>query len=176
MVDSSTGLLRFDHVAKIPGYRALQPQSLDGDTLLIPSPMNEGTRAIRIRNSGNKLSAEELWTSKQLKTDFSDFVVFEGHAYGADGGIFTCIDLKSGERRWKGGRYGKGQVVLLTASSLLLVAAESGEAVLLAADPKEHRELGSFKAITGKTWNHPVVTGHRLYLRNSEEAACFELP
>lgn len=176
MVDPTTGLLRFDHVAKIPGYRALQPQSVDADTVLIPSPMNEGTRAIRIRRLDGKLSSEELWTSKQLKTDFSDFVVFEGHAYGADGGIFTCIDLKTGERRWKGGRYGKGQVVLLATSRLLLVAAESGEVFLVAADPQEHRQLGSFKAITGKTWNHPVVAGHRLYLRNSEEAACFELP
>lgn len=176
MVDPTTGLLRFEHVAKIPGYRALQPQSVDGDTVLIPSPMNEGTRAIRIRRSDGKLSAEEVWTSKQLKTDFSDFVVLEGHAYGADGGIFTCIDLKTGERRWKGGRYGKGQVVALVDSKLLLVAAESGDVFLLAATPDAHLELGRIKAIEGKTWNHPIVAGHRLYLRNSEEAACFELP
>lgn len=28
----------------------------------------------------------------------------------------------------------------------------------------------------GKTWNHPVVVGGRLYIRNSQQAACYELP
>lgn len=174
LLDPSTGSLRYHHVAKLPSYRALQPQSVGADTLLIPTPMNEGTQAIRIQNTQGKLSGELLWTSKHLKTDFSDFVVLDGHVYGFDGGIFTCIDLKTGLRQWKGGRYGKGQVVGLTTSKLLLVMAESGDAVLLAADPKDHRELGRFKALAGKTWNHPVIVGRRIYLRNSEEAACFE--
>lgn len=176
MVEPTTGLVRFNHPAKLPSYRALQPQWLEPDTLLIPTPMNEGTKALRIRKAAGTFNTEELWNSKHLKTDFSDFVVLDGYAYGVDGGIFTCIDLKSGMRRWKGGRYGKGQVIALLESKLLLVAAESGHAVLLAANPDEHVELGSFKAIEGKTWNHPIVAGHRLYLRNSEEAACLELP
>jgi len=47
--------------------------------------------------------------------------------------------------------------------------AESGQVVLLRADPNAHAELASFKALEGKTWNHPVVVGDRLYLRNSQE-------
>jgi len=86
------------------------------------------------------------------------------------------IDLETGDRKWKGGRYGKGQVLLLENSGLLMVAAEDGRVVLLRADSKEHAEVASFKALEGKTWNHPVVVGDRLYLRNSQEAACFPLP
>ena len=161
---------------KFGNYRALQPSVVGDDTILLPTGMNTGTWAIRIKTTNGQLAADQLWTSHNLKPDFSDLVIYQGYAYGNDGGIFTCIDLKTGERRWKGGRYGKGQVLLLEKSGLLLVAAEDGRVVLLRADPKEHAEVDSFKALEGKTWNHPVVVGDRLYVRNSQEAACYQLP
>ena len=120
--------------------------------------------------------AEEVWTSRNLKPDFNDFVVFEGHAYGFDSNIFSCIDLETGQRNWKGGRYGKGQVLLQSESGLLIVMGEQGEVVLLKADPKSLTELSRFQAISGKTWNHPVLIGDRLYVRNAQEAACYQLP
>jgi hypothetical protein len=58
---------------------------------------------------------------------------------------------------------------------LLLVLSETGEAVLVKADPQQHDELGRFQAVNGKTWNHPVIAHDRLLVRNSAEAACFEL-
>ena len=175
-LDPLKGTERLTYEWKSVGYRALQPGVAAGDTVLLPTGMNPGTRAIQIRKSDGQLVAEELWTSRQLKPDFTDFVALEGHLYGVDGGIFTCVNLKTGERKWKGGRYGKGQVVLLESSGLLLVAAEDGRAVLLRADPGAHTELAAFKVLEGKTWNHPVIVGDRLYLRNSQEAACYQLP
>src|SRR4029434_6347999 len=130
---------------KFQGYRALQPTVI-GDTVLLPSPMNPGTRAIRVTSNNGQLAAEELWTARNLKPDFTDLVAHQGYLYGIDGGIFTCVDLKTGERKWKGGRYGKGQVVLLEKSGLLLIAAEQGHVALLRADPNQHVELASFKA------------------------------
>jgi hypothetical protein len=111
-----------------------------------------------------------------MKPDFTDLVTYQGHAYGIDGGIFTCIDLQTGDRKWKAGRYGKGQVLLLENSGLLLIAAEDGRAVLLRASPSEQPEVASIKVLEGKTWNHPVVVGDRLYVRNAQQAACFQLP
>jgi outer membrane protein assembly factor BamB len=84
--------------------------------------------------------------------------------------------LKSGERKWKGGRYGKGQAVLLENSGVLLISTEDGRVVLVRADPGEHSEVASFKGLEGKTWNHPVVVGDRLYVRNAQEAAAYQLP
>jgi hypothetical protein len=111
-----------------------------------------------------------------LKPYFNDFVVHDGCCYGFDGKIFTCVDLTTGKRRWKGGRFGFGQILLLADMPALLVLAESGEVVLLEANPQQLVELGRFQAIAGKTWNHPVVAHGRLFVRNGEEAACFAVP
>lgn len=117
----------------------------------------------------------ERWSSRQLKPSFNDFVYFEDHCYGFDQNIFVCLDASNGVRKWKRGRYGFGQVILLRQARQLLVLSESGELVLLQADPSEHRELGRVPAIKGKTWNHPAVAGGKLFVRNGEEAACFDL-
>jgi len=141
----------------------------------LPTGMNMGTRAIRIKKNNGQYTAEELWTSRKLSPDFVDLVTYNGYAYGNDGGLLTCIDLKTGERKWKGGRYGKGQILLLENSGLLLVLSEQGQAVLVAADPTDHRELATFQALEGKTWNHPVLVNDRLYVRNSQEAAAYKI-
>jgi len=175
-LDPANGKERLNYQWKFSNYRALQPRLVGDDIILLPTGMNTGTRAIRVTKPNGQLAAEELWTSRNLKPDFTDIVTLQGYAYGIDAGIFTCVDLKTGERKWKGGRYGQAQVLLLENSGLILVAAEPGQVVLLAADPNEHVEVASFKALEGKTWNHPVVVGDRLYIRNSQEAAAYQLP
>ena len=175
-VDPPTGKVRLTYEFKTQAYRALQP-TVVGDTVVLYSGMSPGTRAIQIKKSADgQLAAEELWTARNFKPDFTDFVAYQGCLYGIDGGFFACIDLKNGERKWKGGRYGKGQAVLLETSGLLLVSTEDGRVVLLRADPAEHTEIASFKALEGKTWNHPVLAGDKLYVRNAQEAACYQLP
>ena len=102
-------------------------------------------------------------------------MVHKGHAYGFDGTILSAINLETGERVWKGGRYGAGQMLLLPQQDLLLVVSEEGDLVLVAASPDQHREIAKFKAIEGKTWNHPVLVGDVLLVRNGEEMAAFRL-
>jgi hypothetical protein len=95
------------------------------------------------------------------------------YIYGFDEGIFACIDARTGERKWKGGRYGYGQALL--AGDHILVLTESGEVVLLEATPEAHREVARFSAIEGKTWNHPAIAGGILLVRNAREMAAFRL-
>jgi hypothetical protein len=118
---------------------------------------------------------EERWASRAIKHFFSDLVIHQGHLYGFDVNLFTCVDLEEGQGRWRARGYGNGQVLLLADQGLLLVLTEKGEVALVRASPEGHRELGRFPAIQGKTWNHPVVAHGKLFVRNSEEAAGYQL-
>jgi len=106
---------------------------------------------------------------------FNDFVVHKGNAFGFDGDSLACIDLNTGESKWSGGNYGHGQMVLLSDQDLMLVLSEAGEVALVKAVADQYSEIGRFKAINGKTWNHPVLVGDTLLVRNGEEMAAFKL-
>jgi outer membrane protein assembly factor BamB len=160
------------------GPRIVQPALIsNGDMLISASGAGGGAnlRRLAVRHGPGGWTVEERWTSVGLKPYFNDFVVHDGHAFGFDGSILACIDLQDGQRKWKGGRYGSGQLVLLPDQSLLLVLSEQGELALVRAAPDEFTELGRFPAIKGKTWNHPVLVGDLLLVRNGQEMAAFRL-
>lgn len=140
-------------------------------------PLKSGFAIAHPTNSSTLRAAKSTENIRQTpKPDFNDLVVHQGYLYGFDNAIFACVDLKDGRQTWKGGRYGKGQVLLLADSDLLIVLSEKGELVLLKASPDSMEELAKIAAMDGKTWNHPVVVGERLYVRNAEEAVCYQLP
>jgi outer membrane protein assembly factor BamB len=175
MHDSESGEQLWEYAWKSEGYRSLQPLVLSDTSLLITTGMNTGTRRIDLKLEGDSFVGEERWTSKGIKTDYNDYVAHEGFLYGFDGSIFACIDLETGDKRWKRGRYGNGQVLLLPKAGQLLVVTEEGAIVLLNANSEKHEEVARIQAVNGKTWNHPVMVGNRLYVRNGEEAVCFEM-
>jgi outer membrane protein assembly factor BamB len=149
----------------------------DGDVLINAQSMTGGLgiRRLALAHSTGGWTVEERWTSNGLKPYFNDFVVHKGHAFGFDGNILSCIDLEDGKRKWKGGRYGNGQLVLLRDQDLLLVLSEDGELALVNATPDQFAEVARFTAIEGKTWNHPVLVRDTLLVRNGQEMAAFRL-
>ena len=173
--EPATGKSLYNYEFVHQGYRACQAQVIDGNKLLIPAGMGTGTRLVEFTSGDNGLEAKEVWTSKDMKPDYNDILVHDGNIYGFDNAIFACIGLEDGKRKWKGGRYEKGQALLLADSGLILVISEKGELVLLRATSEKHQELGKIAALSDKTWNHPVVVGDRLYVRNAQEAVCYQL-
>jgi outer membrane protein assembly factor BamB len=157
------------------GAGIVQPAlTADGD-ILISRGEATGMCRIAVAHGPGGWTIEERWTSARLKPFFNDFVVHDGHAFGFDGSILACIDIEDGERRWKGGRYGHGQLVLFPDQDMLLVLSEKGELALVGATPDRFTELARFQAIEGKTWNHPVLVGDVLLVRNDQEMAAFRL-
>ena len=174
-VAPADGTLLWKHAWE--GDSIVQPAlTADGDVLMGSGTGPEvGVHRVAITHDPNGWTAKERWTSVGLKPYFNDFVVHKEHAFGFDGSSLGCIDLKDGARKWKGGNYGHGQIVLLADQDLLLVISEGGELALVKATPDQFTELARFKAIEGKTWNHPVLVGDILLVRNAEEMVAFRM-
>ncbi len=161
--------------ARRQGPPAIQPHVINDSELLVSFTSDAGLMRVKVTHERDGWQAAVEWSSRDLKPLFSDFVRAGDVLYGFDGNIFCSVDASTGKRNWKKGRYGSGQVLLVADQPVLAVISESGEAVLVAADPEKHEELGRFQAIEGKTWNHPTIARGRLYVRNGQEMACYEL-
>jgi outer membrane protein assembly factor BamB len=151
------------------------PIVIPDDRLLVSSGYGVGSELLKIqRDSAGQFAAIRIWKSNRLKAKFTNLIYRDGYIYGLDDGIMVCLDASSGELKWKEGRYGHGQEILV--GDVLLLTAESGEVLLLDPNPQEPRELTHFSALKGKTWNPPALAGQYLLVRNDKEAACYRLP
>jgi outer membrane protein assembly factor BamB len=176
-VSPSTGERLWSVTVTTSGMAApiVQPATTaDGDILIAAGDIS-GLHRVAVANVDGAWAATSRWSTNGLKPYFNDFVVHKGHAFGFDGSLLASIDLSDGARKWKGGRYGNGQLVLLPDQDLLLVITEDGELALVSATTERFIELARVPAIAGKTWNHPVLAGDVLLVRNGEEMAAFRL-
>jgi outer membrane protein assembly factor BamB len=173
--DPTTGGLLWEHPWPSEQPSVAQPVLLPEGRLLVSAGYGIGSKVFAVSSEGGgALRATLLWESPRLKSKFANLVFHEGFVYGLDDGVLACLDPATGERRWKAGRYGHGQLLLV--GGLLLVQSEEGEIALVEPSPEAHRELARFPLLEGKTWNPPALVGDRLLVRNDREAALYALP
>ena len=155
--------------------KASQPVVLDGDRVFLSAGYGAGCALLEVKaGPDGKLVANPLWKNLRMKTQFNSVAARDGFLYGLDDGLLACVEISTGERKWKSGRFGSGQTLL--ADDLVIIQGESGAVALAEAQPGGFKELGRIPALSAKTWNHPTLAGRYLLVRNSEEAACYELP
>ena len=155
--------------------RVVQPAVIDGKAVLVGTAEGKGTRYIDVAPAEGGWKATEKWTSTEFRPYFNDYALHRGYCYGFDGDVLVCVDSHTGKQRWKGPHCG-GQVLLVENSDAVIVLTEKGKLLVVRANPNSYEELASFQAVKGKTWNHPVIANGKLFVRNAEEAACFEIP
>jgi len=154
---------------------ASQPLLLGGNRLFLSTGYGTGSAVIELTRERDAagFSVKEVWRNIAMKNQFTSSVLHDGFIYGLDESILACIDAATGERKWKGGRYGYGQIML--ADGHLIVLTEGGDMALVRATPEAHREIARFPLFDAKTWNHPAISDGILLVRNIEEMAAFDL-
>ncbi|HBH52228.1 MAG TPA: hypothetical protein DDY91_10080 [Planctomycetaceae bacterium] len=175
-LDPATGTLLWSHKPTdwhVPGK--CQPQQIAPDSLVVPLGDGVGLARLDVTHKDGAWQVTERWISKALKPSFNDFVFHQGFLYGFDQNILACISAEDGKKRWKNGRFGFGQMLLLEADNRIIVASEGGDLVLLETNPDRLVELGRVTASPEKTWNHSIVAGNLLFFRNGAEAVAYQL-
>lgn len=152
---------------------ASQPLVVAPDRVFISSGYGVGAAVLELARNGDALAVREVWRNIRMKNQFTSSVLHEGFVYGLDEAILACVDVATGDLKWKGGRYGYGQVML--ASGHLIVLTEDGDMALVRATPERHQEFVRFPVLDGKTWNHPAMAGGYLLVRNLKDMAAFDL-
>ena len=155
------------------GINVSQPIMVDRNRFFISSGYGKGAALVKVEGSGNSFTASTVWENNNMKNKFNSSVLYNGYVYGLDEGILVCLDVNTGERKWKDGRYGYGQIIL--AGDHLIVTSDKGDVALVKATPSQYTEVARFTAVKGQTWNYPAIAGGRLLVRNSNEMAVYDI-
>ena len=173
--DPETGRVLWQHAWPPQQPNVAQPLKVSDERVLFSAGYGVGSKLFQIAAAGDDVyEARLVWESPRLKAKFVNMVLLDGFVYGLDDGILACLDPATGERKWKAGRYGHGQMILVERT--LLVQTEEGELVLVDPSPEGLKEVARFGALDAKTWNPPALAAPYLLVRNDKEAACYELP
>lgn len=174
MIDAKTGQEIYRHPFAVNNTANCPTLAYTDGMLFWAVGYGKGAVCLKVNCQGGKWSFTEAWTSTELNCHPGNYVVVNGSVYGKGRGGLTCLDLKTGETKWKE-QAGAGQVCY--ADGMLYSFADSGGKISLV-DPSaaENRLKGSFSVEgTGASWSHPVVSGGRLYLRYDTNLYCFDV-
>jgi len=155
------------------GINVSQPIPVDQNRFFISSGYGKGAALVEVKGEGDGYTATTIWENGMMKNKFNSSVLHNGYVYGLDEGILTCLDVKTGDRKWKDGRYGYGQVLL--AGNHLIVTSDQGDVALVKATPAQYTEVARFNALKGQTWNYPAIANGWLLVRNSNEMAAYDI-
>jgi len=132
-----------------------------------------GASVIKIVQSGSRFSVRTVWKSPAMRNDVNSSVLLGNYVYGFDRGILECIDVRTGEVKWKARGFQKGS--LIAADGQLIVLGEQGNLALVEANPDGFVQKDSATVLTGKSWTSPALAQGKLYLRNHEELICLNM-
>src|SRR5262249_16225631 len=137
----------------------------------------KGCALVKVEAMGGTFQARTVYSGNQLKTHFSSNVRVDGHIYGFDGNqnnsFLTCLDVKTGQERWKERGFDQGSI--LVGDRHLVVLSENGRLALIEPSPESYREKATWQVLQGQCWASPALAGTRLYVRNEKQLLCVDL-
>ena len=146
------------------------------DMVYVSTAYGVGAGAARIAKDGDKWTATELWTNKELQNHWTTPVYKDGHLYGLykNGDGLRCIEMATGKEKWtKGGFAWQGATTLVDGD--VLVQNDRGEIVLVQANPEKYVELARAQPLGGQCWTMATVSNGRIFARSMTEAVCLDV-
>ncbi|MBN2092483.1 PQQ-like beta-propeller repeat protein [candidate division KSB1 bacterium] len=128
-------------------------------------------------------SGTVLWKNKAIASHHSDPILIDGHLYGYSGfstqnkGDFVCLELTTGQEKWRTGEIGWGTTAYVDGHLLCLDI--EGNLFLVKPDPNQFIKVSELKSaienVKNPAWTIPVVANGKLYLRYMQRLVCYDL-
>ena len=139
------------------------------------SAYGTGAALLGLTAQGGEIKAQQIYFTREMQNHHGGVVLVDGYLYGFNNSILSCLKFSTGETMWRNRSVGKGS--LTYADGHLYLLGEDNVVGLADAVPGAYRETGRFK-IADKglpSWAHPVVSSGRLYLRNQDTLAAYDV-
>lgn len=150
------------------------------DDMVVVSSHQAGLIGVRITKEGDGFKAGRAWEEKESAINFTSPVAVGDYLYGVGPGRdLICVNARTGKQAWSEGGFftgeaGKAHAGLIVLGPNILALTDTGQLVMIAADPNECRELGRAQAC-GNNWCVPAYADGRLYVRDAKELRCVRL-
>jgi outer membrane protein assembly factor BamB len=150
------------------------PVYADGK-VFFTSAYGTGGALLGLRAAGEENRAQEIYFTSNMQNHHGGVVLVDGYLYGFSNSILTCMEFATGKVMWRDRSVGKGSVAY--ADGHLYILSENNVVGLVEALPAGYREKGRFPVPDQgwPSWAHPVVSGGRLYIRNQEMLASYDV-
>jgi outer membrane protein assembly factor BamB len=151
-----------------------------GDIVYCSAGYGVGAGAFKISKSGSGLSAAMIWRREnECFNHWSTPVLKDGYLYGMfsfkeyGAGPMACVDIRTGEDKWKQAGFGPGQVIL--AGDKIVATSDKGEIVVVEAKPDKYTEVARKDVLDGKVWSYPILANGKIFARSTKEGVCLEV-
>jgi outer membrane protein assembly factor BamB len=124
-------------------------------------------------------SAEQVWHSDVMSSQYSTSIYHDGHLYGVDGradvGVASlrCVDFATGREIWTEENFGVASLIL--ADDKLLAVRDNGQLAVVKPTPTGFQELGSAQLFDSTVRALPALAAGRLFVRDDSQLKCFDL-
>ena len=144
---------------------------------------NAGSVLLRLNAHGDgKIQVDEVFflNGSRFQNHHGGFVLIDNHIFGGHGsnnGLPTCLELTTGNIRWKRRGPGTGSAAVTYADGNLFFRYQDGTMALIEANSRRYRLKGKFKipGAGNDSWPHPVVAGGTLYLREKDGLLAYDV-
>jgi outer membrane protein assembly factor BamB len=164
-------------------YNATTP-IVFGETVVYAGE-TRGTTAEKFFKKDDAVTSEIVWKNADNSLMYNSPVLKDKVFYGfsSDNKLF-CVNIDSGETAWSanlpasssgGGRGRGGYGSVVDAGPVLLALSPAGQLVVFESNPKEYKQLASYKVASGGTYAYPVLSGNRVFIKDSETLALWTI-
>jgi outer membrane protein assembly factor BamB len=157
-------------------YNAPTP-IIDGTTVIYVGS-GRGIRAAKIEKQADAFAATELWSNKEVATQFNTPVLDGGMLFGiSDSNHFFCLSEKDGKTLWtdNANRQSQGFGSMVAAGPVVFALTPKAELIAFVASDKGYSELAKYKVSETETYAYPVISGKNIFIKDKESVTMYAM-